>query len=383
MRKPRHRFVATLLLVPLLAGAGEIEVMTQNQYLGADISPLIATIDTPAFNDAVVTALRQISANRSQERFKALAAQVLKRRPHLVGLQEVWKFDCIPALPELGGYPCNDPDIAGAFSDHLAGTLAALGPAYSAVAQVRNFSVQSFDVYPGIPFYINGVPAFLRVMDRDVILARSDVVAAPVALPCAKPSMNGCNFSAVVPLPGLGSIERGFVAVDAMVDGKPYRFINTHLEVQGGGGPGAIPAFFQALQAGQLIQTALGTTPAGRRLIIVGDMNSSPNDPSAQLPFPPGDIASPYMQFTAAGLNDAWLQRPGNLPGLSCCEQEDLRNKHSQHYERIDLIFSRELPWQVKEARLIGETSNDKTMPHGRGLWPSDHASVAARLLFR
>ena len=129
MLKPRHRFVATLLLVPLLAGAGEIEVMTQNQYLGADISPLIATIDTPAFNDAVVTALRQIAANRSQERFKALAAQVLKRRPHLVGLQEVWKFDCIPALPELGGYPCNDPDIAGAFSDHLAGPLAALGRA--------------------------------------------------------------------------------------------------------------------------------------------------------------------------------------------------------------------------------------------------------------
>lgn len=376
MHKLIHGLAAALLATAVpLAHAGEIEVMTQNQYLGADISPLIATLGTPAFNDAVVTALTQIAANRSEERFKALAAQINKRRPHLVGLQEVWKFDCIPAVPALGGYPCTDPGIAGAFSDHLTGTLAALGPGYSAVAQVRNFSVQSYGAYPGIPFFVNGVPALLRVMDRDVILARSDVSTTPVALPCTKPpSLDGCNFDVAVPLPGLGAIERGFVAVDATVNGQPVRFINTHLEVQGGGGP--IPAEVQAAQAYQLIQTALGTTPPGRRLIIVGDMNSSPNDAPSSLP-------TPYMQFGYAGLNDAWLQRPGAVPGLSCCQLEDLSNRQSRHYERIDLIYSRELPWQVKDARLIGDTSNDRTMPHGRGLWPSDHASVAARLLFK
>ena len=232
MFKNFHGFAAAALLaLSPLAHAGEIDVMTQNQYLGADIGPLIATLGTPAFNDSVVAALRQIAANSSQERFVALAAQVLKRRPHLVGLQEVWRFDCIPAVPELNGYPCTDPSIAGAFSDHLAGTLAALGAGYSAVGQVRNFSVQSFDVYPGIPFFINGVPAFLRVMDRDVILARNDVAAEPLALPCAKPSLDGCNFSVAVPLPGLGAIERGFVAVDATVNGEAYRFINLGFRV--------------------------------------------------------------------------------------------------------------------------------------------------------
>lgn len=375
MFKNFHGFAAAALLaLSPLAHAGEIDVMTQNQYLGADIGPLIATLGTPAFNDSVVAALRQIAANSSQERFVALAAQVLKRRPHLVGLQEVWRFDCIPAVPELNGYPCTDPSIAGAFSDHLAGTLAALGAGYSAVGQVRNFSVQSFDVYPGIPFFINGIPAFLRVMDRDVILARNDVAAEPLALPCAKPSLDGCNFSVAVPLPGLGAIERGFVAVDATVNGEAYRFINTHLEVQGGGGP--IPAEVQAAQAFQLVQTALGATPAARRLIIVGDMNSSPNDAPSTLP-------TPYQIFQGAGLHDAWLQRPGAVPGLSCCQLEGLDNQHSQHYERIDLIYSRELPWRVQEARTIGDVSNDRTMPHGRGLWPSDHASVAARLQFR
>lgn len=384
----RTRGLAAVLLLAATpwANAGDIDVMTQNQYLGADITPLIATIGTPAFNDAVVTALAQIAANRPQERIRALAAQIAKRRPHLVGLQEVWKFECTPAVPELGGYPCNDPLIAGAFTDHLARTLAVLGSGYTAVAQVENFSVQEFYLdppgvtVPGIPFTVGGVPAFLRVMDRDVILARDDVPTSAAALPCAKPSLDGCNYSAVVPLPLLGAIERGFIAVDATINGQAYRFFNTHLEVQGGGGP--IPAFIQSLQAVELIQTALLTTPATKRLIIVGDMNSSANDAARPMPFPPGTIGSPYMLFAGTGFNDAWLQRPGAVAGLSCCELEGLSNRQSQHYERIDLIYSRELPRKVKEARLIGERSNDRTMPHGRGLWPSDHASVAARLQF-
>ena len=371
------RFTMTLLSASLLGLAGaassaEIDVMTQNQYLGADIAPLIVAIGTPGFNDAVVAALEQIADNRSHERFDALAALIARRRPHLVGLQEVWEFKCVPAVAELGGYPCNDPSIAGAFSDHLAGTLAALGDSYEAVAKVENFSVQSFDVYPGIPFFVGGVPAFLQVMDRDVILARNDVDATPVALPCAKVSVDGCNFNVDLPLGALGSVKRGFVAVNATVDGVDYRFINTHLEVQGNE---VIPGEVQAAQAYQLLATALATTPQDLRLIIVGDFNSSPTDPASSLP-------TPYMQLTAAGLYDAWLLRPGAAPGLSCCQLEGLSNRVSVLDNRIDLIVTREMPGKVKDARLLGEVSADRTKPPGRGLWPSDHASVAARLQY-
>jgi hypothetical protein len=34
----------------------------------------------------------------------------------------------------------------------------------------------------------------------------------------------------------------------------------------------------------------------------------------------------------------------------------------------------------VRDARLLGESIGDKTTPKGQGLWPSDHASVAATL---
>jgi len=390
-----RRFNLTLLSASLFGIAGvassaEIDVMTQNQYLGADIAPLIGAIGTPGFNDAVVSALEQITANRSQERFNALAAQITKRRPHLVGLQEVWKFNCTPAVSQLPGlppnYPCTDPSIAGAFQDHLAATTAALGDTYRKVAVVENFSIQLFvippenatpqlpagTVVPGIPFFVNGVPAFLQVMDRDVILARSDVVATKFAYPCSRVSADGCNYNVDLPLGALGSVKRGFVAVDATVDTVNYRFVNTHLEVEAGG---LIPGEVQAAQAFQLVNTVLPGTPLNRRLIIVGDMNSSPNDAASSLP-------TPYTIFSTVGLYDAWLLRPGNVTGLSCCQLEDLSNQQSLLTRRIDLVLSREMPRKVKDARLLGEVTADKTWPPGRGLWPSDHASVAARLQY-
>jgi hypothetical protein len=369
-RRSIPSLVAVTLIAAHSASAADIEVMTQNQYLGADIAPLIGAIGTPQFNEVLVTRLEQIADNRSLERFAALAALVNQRQPHLVGLQEVWEFRCLPASPT--GYPCNDPAIAGAFTDHLARTLAALGPRYRDVALVQNFAVQSFMGFPGIPFTYNGALAFLQVQDRDVILARSDVDATPVALPCLRPSEDGCNFDVDLPLGALGSVERGFIAVDATIAGIDYRFYNSHLEVQGNA---QIPGEVQAAQAFQLVTTALGTTPAERRLIIVGDMNSSPSDPPSSLP-------TPYMIFAGAGLYDAWALRPGAAPGFSCCQLEDLSNRVSLLNQRIDLILTREMPRRVKEVRLLGEVAADRTRPPGRGLWPSDHASVAGRLQY-
>ena len=78
----------------------------------------------------------------------------------------------------------------------------------------------------------------LIALDRDVILARDDLVeagqVAPAFVPCARPSAQGCNFQAFIdaePPAGQLAVERGFVAVDATVDGRDYRFVNTHLEV--------------------------------------------------------------------------------------------------------------------------------------------------------
>jgi hypothetical protein len=364
-----------------VAGAGsaaDITVMTQNQYLGADIAPLVDP--SKDFNEEVLKAFLQIAANKPAERIAALAAEIVKESPHLVGLQEVFGFSCQPQ--EL----CSllPPELSGAFNDHLALTETALGDSYTFVAQVTNL-----DVTLPFPLYEGGPSVYISVIDRDVILARSDVRAVPldpsvVAATCSKPSDDGCNYVAVLPLPaGLGgNIERDWVAALASVNDRRYLFVNTHLETRE-----PFP-YFQGTQARQLVATLQALAPRSPPIILVGDFNSDPNDttflptPPAPFPqFPP--VSNPYVQLTAARLNDAWLFRPGNVPGLSCCQAADLSNHNSQVYERIDLIWSSEVPRKVKDARVVGETVNFKTKPQGRGLWPSDHGAVVATLQFR
>src|SRR5512139_3820677 len=74
--------------------AADINVMTQNQYLGADLTPLFSAPTPAAFNEAAVTALRQVAAGRPAERLQALAAEIATAGPALVGLQEVELFQC-------------------------------------------------------------------------------------------------------------------------------------------------------------------------------------------------------------------------------------------------------------------------------------------------
>lgn len=369
---------ATGLAAGATAQAADLTVMTRNQYLGGNIAPLIATAGTDQFNDAVIATLTQIAANRAEDRLDALAQEILGRRPDLVGLQEVWEFVCVPVpgLPLPPGVGCDDPAIRDAFNDHLGLTLAALGGAYEAVAQVTNLDLQAFGPYPGIPFEVNGVPAFLRVKDRDVILAASGhaASAAPVNFGCQAQfvSDDGCNFELAVELALIGRIERGFVAVDVTVDGQPVRFVNTHLETR----DPPLPAIVQAVQMNELLTRVLLGTPPDRRLVVVGDFNSDPGEAADPL-------ATPYMQARMAGLHDAWLLRPGSVAGLTCCQAADLRNTPSLLSQRIDHVFLREMPWRVKQARTLGATVNERLSPPGLGLWPSDHAAVAADLEYR
>lgn len=383
------KFVFSITLaLTLLASApalaqDKIDVMTQNQYLGADLTPIVAALeagDLIAANAAVIAALEGAAANDYPARSKKLAELIADRLPELVGLQEMFKFGC-QDLDLSDGDQCDDPRIAGAFNDHLDLTLtdlADLGEAYADRAQVDNLDTQ-------LPVDTDGnfVPDILvSVLDRDVILARGDIAGSvePVTFPCAKPSAQGCNYDFIASAGGI-DVERGWVGVDYQASGGTiYRFVDTHLEVRQ---PSANPAsqIIQRLQAAQLIATLGPATPPGYKLIVVGDINSSPEN-SGALPPPLPALDPPYAQLVAAGYTDAWDLRPGAVPGYSCCQLADLSNHQSVLDERIDVIFSAAVPNKVKKARVLGAKVSNKTPPAGLGLWPSDHGSVAAELQF-
>ncbi len=390
-------FCALIFLVSLsffvypAAGANiapSIKIMTQNQYIGFAIERFLAASDPASFNAAFVAALQIAVATKTTDRMQALANEITKEQPAIVALQEVVQLQCIDSV-HTSGVGCSDPSIAAAFSDHLQLTLDDLHGTYVEAAKVVNFS------FPAIPFVINGVPAQLSFVDRDVILAREDVDATPVNFQslgvCSKPSVDGCNYSSVlVVMTPLGTIdiERGFVAIDTTIDGKDYRVVTTHLEVQRPDPTNPLSQLFQAAQVAELLQILLNTTPLDRSVVVAGDMNSDPRDPDLPGPLPlpapfNSGIVTPYHQFVESGFTDIWELRPGNLPGDTCCQPEDLTNRLSTLDQRIDMIFSLELPAKVKEVRVVGDKASDKTPPPDVRLWPSDHAGLTGELQFQ
>lgn len=408
--------IAVCLLLPVQAGAGkksegpgkkpplagkkpDIVVMTQNQYLGADLTPIITAPNEQAYAQAVFEALLSVAGNNLPERAQALAESIADRKPHLVGLQEVFQFGCIDPLAWPAPGKC--AFFSGAFNDHLTETLDALGGEYYVAAVVENINISSTTFpLPGLPVFLDSDPVpdlFVTVLDRDVILARYDVDAQPVAFSCeitgGAVSEDGCNFDEVAAANLLGNtirILRGFVGVDAEIGGDNYRFVNTHLEVQFPSDNPFSP-LIQAAQASEMLGI-MSLTPKlpGTRQIVVGDINSSPDDAPFFTPFPePRDEAlPPYMQLSngsdlfgmqiSVPFADTWGLRPGKPPGYTCCQLADLSNAESMHDERIDVIFAWPAPGRVK-ANVLDNDPDDKTLS---GLWPSDHSSVVARLYY-
>ena len=67
--------------------------MTRNVYLGADLIPLAAAPDQAAFEQAAAQRFQTVQNNDFPTRAKALAAEIKKAKPDIVGVQEatIWR----------------------------------------------------------------------------------------------------------------------------------------------------------------------------------------------------------------------------------------------------------------------------------------------------
>jgi hypothetical protein len=210
----------------------------------------------------------------------------------------------------------------------------------------------------------DGYPLFddVRLTDRDVVLARANVATSNVT------ARNFAEFISFPIGPSLVPFLRGFVALDAEIKGRSYRFVNTHLEVQ------SFTPYYQSVQAAELVaELAAEEKP----VVVVGDLNSEPDDP-----FP-----LPYAQFAAAGYVDSWLVKNGKpKPGYTCCQTEALDNEASILDERIDYVLVRnatDFPafpdLGPVRAKVVGANAKKDKTPSG--LWPSDHAGLAVKMI--
>ena len=149
----------------------KIDVMTANLYLGADIFRIVEaaadTSDPYAIPTAVTQVFGIVQATNFPERAEAIADSIMKRRPQVIGLQEVSWYRTGPYDGGVDAtYTVYD------FLEILMNALAARGLDYRVAGEVTNADVEA-------PMFVSaeGDLADLRLTDRDVILVRGDVDA--------------------------------------------------------------------------------------------------------------------------------------------------------------------------------------------------------------
>ncbi|OPG10431.1 hypothetical protein B1L11_23735 [Microbispora sp. GKU 823] len=316
----------------------DIRVMTQNMYVGSSFAPLIAAQTPAQFVAAVTTVYQNILASKPAERAAAVAREIARNRPDLVGLQEA-------DIVRTGSPPAENVQ-----SDQLKALLAELdrlGQHYETVA-----------IMPGSDIEVPSTLGFdVRLTYRDVVIARADT-ARRITLSNRQVQTYVTNSKISTPVGSITDI-RGWISVDATVCGRTFRFITTHLD--------STPPFTtQRTQARELMATAANTRLP---IVLVGDFNTTADDPN-------NPTFATYQFLLDQGFTDAWKRRHPGDPGFTCCQAPDLRNPVSSLTHRIDLVLLREA-FGVKSVDLVGNRPADRTPS---GLWPSDHAGVVATL---
>jgi hypothetical protein len=362
---------------PPPGGHRGITVLSRNVYLGTDIDPVALAIATyfaidptptndelaaavaPAVSAAWLTVLRTNFAARAE----ALADEIARSRPAMVGLQEVTTYTLLSLTnPQLGEVVQFD------FLELLVEALAARGLEYASVVQssLTDFQLPAFVPDPTTG-YTPG-PALVRYHDSDVILARGDVS-----------TWDGTSalYSNLAPLGGGFFILRGWTAASAQVGDRAFRFVNSHLETQGPAG-----GLLNAAQGQELVTILAGETLP---VVMVGDFNSAAN------PDAPAGAATPTYGIVTqvGGYADAHLLAGGTATGgKTCCHAGDLSNAAPSLSQRIDFIFLRGFaPPQSLAAttkfEVLGDEAGDRfsatdALGQPVTLWPSDHAGVVA-----
>lgn len=330
-----------------------ITVMTRNIYVGANVDCVLSVQNPAEIPIKVAQAFQMLQATNFPERAKALANEVLLTRPDLIGLQEVSLIRIqSPGDAIMGGTVPAD-SVLYDYLDILMNALSAKGLNYSVAGIIQNADIE-------VPMLVNpNPPAFddVRLTDYDVVLARHGIQVS---------NIQTANYQVFLSIP-IGNfqldIPRGYVALDAKVGDKTYRFANTHLE-----------AFGEPIRLAQAQELVASLQNEANPIIMVGDFNDEAGS------------GSTYQYLVSQDYVDSWTENliPFDPDGYTFGHDDDLMNPTANFTRRIDFIFAKSHVWHHNKRFIgpvfgivVGDEYRNRT---ASGLWPSDHGGVAARL---
>jgi endonuclease/exonuclease/phosphatase family metal-dependent hydrolase len=315
----------------------QLTVMSRNLYLGADIIQLVTAPDVATEEQKVAALHQTVNQTNFALRAKAIASEIRKTKPDIVGLQEVARY-----YKGADGVHDGIKDATTPVYDWLAllrKQIKARHLHYRVVSQETEIDVE----VPSAEGYD------LRLKLGNAVLLRTGK-GAHVKL--RKPLKGVFSDQLTVPLADQTvKLSRGYAGMTGTVAGKRFIFLDPHAE--------AYSDADATKQFKQLVRTAAKS----RRIptIIAGDFNS---DPAAS-----GGGAGGYNAVIRAGFKDTGKR------ANTCCQDENLLNPQSKLNQWIDHIVVRPAAKVIRSV-IVGNRVSDKI----GGLWPSDHAGVVATI---
>ena len=333
-----------------------LTVMTWNLYLGAPLEPLFEVSSPLALAFEGTALLATIQQTNFNERAEAIADQIVLKQPDLIGLQEavLWRMQS-PGDFAGGNFFPNAETVVYDFLQILLEALETRGLHYDVLAVVEASDVEGPALRPGSFTATDD----LRMTDRDVILARTDVREGRFEYA----NVQARNFHANVTLNVVGvpiEILSSWASVDVNTPDGTLRFVTTHLS--------ALSQVVRLVQIGELLAGPLDTDLP---VILLGDLNS--NASAEDL----ANEAPTYDFLTSHGYTDAWRE-VGIGHGFTAWQEGDLLSPESILDQRVDLVLYRG-NLTALNSDVVGEGQEDRS---SSGLWPSDHAGVSAELMF-
>lgn len=365
-----------LVLVPAAeAKPATVKVMTRNLYLGADLLPGTRAQSIQELVNIAGGVMNDVDRNDFRTRAKGLAAEILKERPDLVGLQEasLWRTQPCDRAP----LPPSAPTVRYDYLQLLLAELNKGGKRYRLAAVKNQFDFEIWANTDGnestsAPNCPNGSEINGRLTMRDAILARVGSART------SRPRTGTFRTLLSVRPAGVGiDVTRGWTSVDALVRGKSFRFVNAHLEAydnqptgnRTNRGESVDNGRIREAQAKQLV--GRGGAATGRLpVVLLADVNSG------QREIKPGDALA-FRAILRAGFARRSPERP-----YSCCLDADVLTvdgggNRSNFNHTIDYILT-DAPRRV---RLVDSVVTGLSPVNG--FWNADHAGVVSSLRFR
>lgn len=331
----------------LSKGTGDLRVMTYNVYEGTDYREVATARNLQEFLVAVGQTIKQVRATDPPARMQAVAKQIVAARPALVSLQELAQWSTGPFDPVHG--KCGPVSVEFDMLPELMDALTKLGAHYQIAVQAQNWTIPPM---PGVIPPNNYL--CVQVVDHIAILARTDIASK---LRWGNPQSKQFDHILIFHSP-LGDVPfaRSWMSLDVTFNNKDFRFVGTHLD-------SVRPDIRE--QQGEEIR--LG--PANTSLPVIVGMDSN----AQGYPFPQDPT---YIDFMVAGFQDTWSEVMPGVLGLTCCQEPFLDNSKPELSQRVDLVLTLGNV-EAQRAAVFGADQSSKTPG---GLWPSDHAGLAAQL---